>query len=409
MLARGFLLLIAATVAIGCGQTPAPSARSAGPEPLPTFTLSGPLNGVNQAVLLESLVPHTGPTPDGPELMDDFGENKQSVEAGRKVIVLTDEVAGPDGMWVRVWVPSDPQVAPGDYYAWLPTTQRGRPTLRQVDPVKCPREATIASLAPLTPPDRFRCAGDQPITMDVRTWLPGGYTGYDVDPDWFGSNSDLRRTVSLFAAGDDPTGTAAPMGPDAATPWIDARVPPDAGDLPLGMFVRVTGRFGDPRAEDCHRQKNPDLAALGPPGAGVPLEAKADSVAWCRQQFVVTDWDVLLGPEGRPIDPAEPQLHRVPAVPADVLVGCGGVGMPPLTIRIDPSKVDPVWIETPQGGRSIATFSRAFRLVVGDVPAVVGPNGVFLVDGEVVDPDRGKPGLDVCPGGSVVSFGDLHG
>jgi hypothetical protein len=212
--------------------------------------------------------------------------------------------------------------------------------------------------------------------------------------------------VALFDAGEDPFGEGAPRSADAAGFWIDARVPPAAGDLPVGMYVRVTGRFGDPAANDCTRQRNP---IQGPPGSGVPLEAKADSVQWCREQFVVSDWEVLLGPEGRPIDLAAPQLHRMPVAPVGVEVGCAGVGMPPLTIRIDPSRVNPVWIETPGGGRSIATFSRAFRLVLGDVPAVVGPNGVVLVDREVVDPDRGKPGLPVCPGGQVVGFGDFRG
>jgi hypothetical protein len=34
-------------------------------------------------------------------------------------------------------------------------------------------------------------------------------------------------------------------------------------------------------------------------------------------------------------------------------------------------------------------------------------NGVTLVDGEVVDPDRGKPGLAVCPGGDSISFNEF--
>ena len=78
--------------------------------------------------------------------------------------------------------------------------------------------------------------------------------------------------------------------------------------------------------------------------------------------------------------------------------------MPPLTIRIDPSKVDPVWIQLPQGRTSIAVFGAAFQLVLEDPPRVVAPNGVVLLDGEVVDPDRGKPGLAICPGGDVVDF-----
>jgi hypothetical protein len=69
------------------------------------------------------------------------------------------------------------------------------------------------------------------------------------------------------------------------------------------------------------------------------------------------------------------------------------------------------WRETSIKSRScsIFEFDRPTRLVLGDLPAVVGPNGVVLVDREVVDPDRGKPGLPVCPGGQVVGFGDFRG
>jgi hypothetical protein len=282
----------------------------------------------------------------------------------------------------------------------------GRPTLRHKDPAACPDVATIASLARLVPPDRLRCTGDAEISMDVRTWLPASYTGYEVDPAWFGSSSDLRRSVALFDAGDDPFAKDAPRTAEAAGFWVDARVPPAAGDLPPGMFVRVTGRFGDPAADGCVRRRNPELAALAPPGSGLPLEAKADSVEWCREQFVVSKWEVLLGPEGRPIEHDAPQLLRSWSFdqPAGVQTACGGVGMPQLTFRIDPDRDNPVWIDVPGGGKSLALFGRGLGLVLAPGPAVVGDNGVRLVDREIVDPDRGKPGLAVCPEGSVVEF-----
>jgi hypothetical protein len=171
------------------------------------------------------------------------------------------------------------------------------------------------------------------------------------------------------------------------------------------MFLRVTGQFGDPSANGCTR-----TIQRAAPGFGFPPEAAADSVEWCREQFVVGKWEVLLGPEGRPLDLAAPQLHRSPVInaPAGMPVACGGVGMPPLTFRIDPSKIDPVWIQTPGGGTSIAVFDSEFRLLLGDPPRVVASNGVVLLDGEVLDPDRGKAGLAICPGGEVIDFRMLN-
>jgi hypothetical protein len=169
--------------------------------------------------------------------------------------------------------------------------------------------------------------------------------------------------------------------------------------LPLGLYLRVTGHFDDPTAADCTR-----AVAVGVPGRGVPVEGQSDSVQWCREQLVVSAWQALLGPEGRPIDPRDPQLHRREfRIPPGVLLACGGVGMPPLTIRIDPTQPDPVWIALPGGRQSVAQFGQEFRVLL-DPPRVQSTTGVTLVDGEVLDPDKGKPGLSICPGGEVVTF-----
>jgi len=400
------VVVFALAIAVGACADPPPTATPDAVAPLPRFPLTGPAAGVEQAILMEQLVPRWDPGPDGREVVDDFGQNTQPLEAGRTVVVLSDPIAFPDGEWVRVYVPIDVTRTPGDFYAWLPRTLDGRPTLRAVASAACPREATIKGLARLLQPDRLRCAGDGEITMDVRTWLPVWYSSYEVDPSWY-ATTDRRRSVAIFDPGSDPFGRDAPETPERAGFWIDARVPPEVGEVPLGMIVRVTGRFGDPTANGCTRRREPAMAALGPPGAGLPDEAKADSIEWCREQFVVGDWDVLLGPEGRPIELAAPQLLRSawldpqPGVP----VACGGVGMPMLTMRIDPTRVDPVWIETPDGARSLARFGHGFTLQLEPGPVIVATNGVTLVDREIVDPDRGKPGLMVCPEGYVVEFG----
>ncbi|HEV8490324.1 MAG TPA: hypothetical protein VGQ58_11115 [Candidatus Limnocylindrales bacterium] len=141
-----------------------------------------------------------------------------------------------------------------------------------------------------------------------------------------------------------------------------------------------------------------------PPGAGLPLESREDSARWCRQQFVLSGWEVMAGPEGRPLDPARPQLHRSPLPPPGVPVACGGVGMPPLRLRIDLDRLDPVWLDVAGGSRSLAFFGPEFLVEVGEEPRITTPGGLVLIDGDVIDPDRGRPGLAVCPGGSVVAF-----
>jgi hypothetical protein len=78
--------------------------------------------------------------------------------------------------------------------------------------------------------------------------------------------------------------------------------------------------------------------------------------------------------------------------------------MPPLHVRIDAEQAEPVWIEPGGKGRSMVFFDPEFRLELAGEPRVTAPNGVVLVDGAIVDPDRGAPGLSVCPGGDIVSF-----
>ena len=163
-----------------------------------------------------------------------------------------------------------------------------------------------------------------------------------------GSSDGCRSTTSILpGTGSTPTrprprsstrvrpdlGPDARTSPDAVGAWIVPRVPPGVPPIPLGFYLRVTGHFDDASAAGCRR-----AVAFGVPGRGVPLEAQADSVQWCREQFVVSAWQTLLGPEGRPFDPRDPQLHRrefrcCPAGPSPA----AGSACRPLTIRIDPA------------------------------------------------------------------------
>ncbi len=379
-------------------------ACSTDPSPSPTF---GPLVPVAlpggdarfaRAVLAEPLVPRFGPAPDGPEMLTQPDGQPQPLEAGRKVVILGVPQPGPGGTWVRVWIEEDLQTSPSDMYAWLPMRTRGVDRLVASPQVACPATATIESLAPLVQQDRLRCAGRTEITLDARTGRLPLAPLYDVDPVWYGRNQDPVTT--LFNPGPIRFGPGARTTPDQAGAWINARVPPNVSDLPLGVFVRVTGRFDDPSAAGCTRRIRGAV-----PNQGPPVEAPTDSVQWCREQFVVSEWHVLLGPEGRPLDVTAPQLHRREfVVPPGMVEACGGVGMSILTIRIDPTQVDPVWVESgPDRQPSLAVFGPEFALAL-DPPRIQATTGVTLVDGEQIDPDRGKPGLAVCPGGETIWF-----
>jgi hypothetical protein len=391
---RSRLLLFVALslVVVGCSSPPPPVAT---PTALIPVALPGGEGAFRRAVLSGPLIPRIGDTPDGPELTTAPDGLPQPLEAGRRVVILGPPQAGPDGTWVRVWVEENLETLPSDIYVWLPLRTRGVDRLIVSDLVACPATATIETLAPLTPQDRLRCAGATVVTLDARTGRLPLAPLYDVDPAWYGRNADPVTT--LFDPGPARFGPEATTSPAQAGAWIDARVPPEVQPLPIGVYVRVTGRWDDPTAAGCAR--------LGGPFSGAPPEAKADSVQWCREQFVVSGWEPLLGPEGRPFDPADPQLHRREfRPPPGAVLACAGVGMPPLTIRIDPSQVIPVWVESgPDHRRSEAVFGPELTVAL-DPPRVVSTTGVTLVDREVVDPDRGKPGLALCPGGDTITF-----
>jgi len=75
----------------------------------------------------------------------------------------------------------------------------------------------------------------------------------------------------------------------------------------------------------------------------------------------------------------------------------------PREVRIDPTQVDPAWIDLLGGGRGMPVFGPEFRIRL-DPPRIESTTGVTLLDREVVDLDRGKPGLWLCPSGEVGTF-----
>ena len=385
------LVLVVVATVTACGGEPAP--RSPVPALVPAPLGSG-RTGWPQASLTHVVVPRVGPDPSGPLIRLDASGDASGIAAGRIITIVSDPVTGPDGApWVHGWLEAGSAGTwPEGFVAWYPVA-----ALQAVDPARCPATATLDEIAVLRPFDRERCAGGTELTFDARTGRLPSAPMYDTDPAWYGRNDDPG--IALYDPGEVKIGPGAILSASEAGAWLEARTPPPVPALPVGFFVRVHGHYDDASAATCRR-----ALPFAPPIVGLPVEAPADSAAWCRSQLVVSSWEPLLGPEGRPVDPAAPQLHRREFVPPPgVAFGCGGVGMPLLTVRIDPAAVDPVWIESGPGRRSIAVFADAFRIGL-DPPSVVGPNGVTLLDRERLDPDRSKPGLSLCPGGDTIWF-----
>ena len=333
----------------------------------------------------------------GPAIRDEFGENEELARVGQLVTIIGEQVVPGSGQWVRVFVEVDPNAWPGDFYAWLPVAAEGKPVLEPEDVTDCPADLDLAALAPLSPFDRLRCAGSRVLTMDARTVFEAGYVAYDVTPAFFGGREDTSAVIGL-ALPEEAFG----MYPDTTGTWLNAVVAPGVPMPPVDVDVHLTGRFDHPAAAGCRRTA--EIPALDPPppaGAGLPPEAPADSVAWCRGRFVITGWTITAGPERKPPVPGQVQLHR--SWSGGV---CAGVGMDgPLRFRIDLEEPDPVWIERPGDPlRIIPRFSNRFSFVKDPEPGISDDAGLVIRDGTALDPDRGLPGHPTCTEGRVIDF-----
>lgn len=380
-----FAVVVVPGMGDGAGVTPPPSAGSrpsAGSGP----SAGAPATGHSQATLLQAVQVHTAP--DGPATIDAPDTVPLMIAAGNRVMIL-DGTAGLTGQWVHVYVLPSQTDWPSDIHAWIPVALDGKPTLDPTPATPCPDEITLASLAGFSPQDRLRCAGSGELVLEGHTVFNPDALAYDVSPAFFG-DADAPTTVGLSA---DPNARLSPWSnPD--DPILPIGPGPAVDPIPLGFDVKVTGQFDFPGAATCRRSQ--------PKGMGtVPLESAADSASWCRARFIVTRWDIVNGPEGRSPVAGEMQLHRHPASDA-----CGGVGMPALTLHIDPTAVDAVWL-TAEGFDApiIASFSDAFTAVTEPEPSIIDGKGLVLTDGMQINPDADLGGHMVCPTGPVVYFG----
>lgn len=349
------------------------------------------------ATITRMVQPRWTPGADGIGMSDDWGEHPVLLEPPVPVSVIAGPIDVDGAQWFQVYVLPDAMRWPSDFVAWIPAELDGASVLEMEEPAPCP-DATAAELARLTPASRADCFGDEVLTFAARSWLVGHWVPYTTEPTWLSTGEGETRSISLF----ESEGGEFPRPPDPRVAWLDARVPPDVDMPPAGVTLLVEGQFNHPAAADCRRIRDRSGPPPQPPAAGLPDEEPDASAMWCRGQFVVQSWEILLGPEGRPPVAGEVQLHRTTFEDGE----CGGVGMPMMRFRMDPNAADPIWLEADGQPRPvIPVFGRGFRAVTEPELHVVGPRGEVVVrDGTRLNPDEPFGAYAVCPMGDTLTI-----
>lgn len=394
---RSALLVALVMVAAACGSeaaegtAPADSVAADFQPDLPD-PVAGEGIVSDVATIVAPVQPRWTPGAGGIGMSDDWGEHPVFLEPPVPVSIISGPVAVDGAQWFQVYVLPDAMRWPSDFVGWVPAVHEGAPVLEIEEPVPCPH-ATVEQLARLTPEGRAECFGDDFLVFAARSWLAGHWVPYETDPAWLGADGP---SVSLFEAG----GGEFPRPPDPRVAWLDARVPPDVEVPPVDVTLLVEGHFVHPASAECRRIS--DRTGMQPPTAGLPDEGVEASRTWCRGQFVLRSWQILLGPEGRPPVADKVQLHRTTFEGGE----CGGVGMPMMRFRMDLTEADPIWLEADgHPGRIVPVFGRGFRAVTEPELTVVGPRGeVVARDGTVLNPDEPFGPYAVCPGGATVTI-----
>jgi hypothetical protein len=327
----------------------------------------------------------------GPPLLDAQG-NPITVSTRMPLAVFEGPVSAGADIWFRVSPLSNPFSGPADYVAWLPFHDVHRAqTITFLDPPMCPDGDGISVLAALDPYSRAACLGAASLTFTGWTWDRRLPTWYRIAPAWLGEqNGAVDSTISLSNRGPRDDQGAAAFGS------FELQLPPGLERPPFEFQVEANVHVADPAGATCVR--TPDESAL------VPLDDPRDGHLWCTTRMVIEQWTPLLGPEDRPIDPGNPQLHRHPAGNGI----CAGVGMGPLVFRMDPGQLDPVWLEPAGGGmqfRIIPNFGPGFRAAFTPEFVILdAADQVVARDGTPVNPDGELAGHSICPTGRAVIF-----
>ena len=398
------LQTVAVVVALtACAPTASEAPEPAGPRaPVASLPdLPEPVAGEGMVgdagTIVRRVQPQWRPGSDGIGMSDDWGEHPVILEPPVPVSVLAGPVEVDGADWYQVYVLPDAMRWPGDFVGWVPAEHDGASVLEMDEPAPCP-DATAGQLGGLTPKARAECFDDRVLTFAARSWLVGDWVPYQTEPAWLGTEIGEMRSISLYESG----GGEFPRPPDPRVPWLDARVPPDLEMPPAGMTLLVEGRFTDPQIEGCSRMRDRSGPPPLPPTGGLPDEDPDASDTWCRGQFVLRSWEILLGPEGRPPVAGEVQLHRTTFEGG----ACAGVGMPMLRFHMDPGAADPIWLEAEgEPGRSIPVFGPGFRAETQPELRIVGPRGeVLATHGTILNPDQPLGPYAVCPMGETVSI-----
>ena len=301
---RGFLgvAMVVTLVLLSACAPSDPAASARGPDavdPRLVPSVPEPVRGqgmvTDRTTVVVSVEPQWEPGSGGIGMSDDWGEHPVLLEPPVPVSVLAGPVTVDGEEWYQVYVLPDSMRWPSDFSAWVPATHDGADVLDVPAPTDCP-DAEAGQIGALSPTGRVACFGDQTLRFAARSWLGGHWVPYEVEPAWLGTSIEDTRTVSLFEAG----GGEFPRPPDPRILWIDARVPPDIEMPPFDVTLLVEAQFDHPEARDCRRTRDRSGPPPQPATAGLPDEPADASGTWCRGQLVLTGWDLLLGPEGRP-------------------------------------------------------------------------------------------------------------
>lgn len=327
----------------------------------------------------------------GPPLRDAQG-NPLIVSTRMQLVVFEGPVSAGADLWFRVSPLANPFSGPTDYVAWLPLHDAHlAETITFLDPPACPDGHGISVLAALDPYTRATCLGAASSTFTGWTGDRRLPTWYQIAPAWLGDqNGAVDSTISLGNRGPRDDQGAVAFGS------FELQLPPGLDRPPFEFEVEATVHVADPAGATCLRTTGEN--------ALVPLDDPRDGHVWCTTRMVIEQWLPLLGPEDRPIDPGNPQLHRHPAGNGI----CAGVGMAPLVFRMDAAQLDPVWLEPAGVGsqlRIIPSFGPGFRVALTPELVILdAENQVVARDGTLVNPDGELAGHSICATGRAVLF-----
>jgi hypothetical protein len=302
------------------------------------------------------------------------GGDDRPIKQGQRLVILGNAVTVDGTAWLRVYVvprQRGADIGVGDVFTWVPATRGGRATLSAPEAESCPpTRDNLSTLGALDPFTRARCLGAATVTVEGRTaraYLP---SAYDAQPPWLEPWGPEPLPLSLWGL---------------AGGAVEVHFPPGLALPPLDITVQATLHVADPASLTCTRSAGEQDG---------PAEAASDSRLWCAVQLVVDSWQPVLGSEGRPFDPASPQLHR-----SHLGGACAGVGMGTVTFHTDPNRLEPVWAEADGGARSIMVwFGPEFSVSFQPDLVVVDADGRVVVrNGLTVDTDADLAGHFLCP------------